>query len=157
MTDAEFEAFVASSKRDLERKQLALTRQYGFGLHARWDYDQDTESLRFSDADGRVRVEAGAINIGSFSFKSQTWMWAWAKPSIPEESRTHSARLRELFDVTGMEAFRSESFEADTAMAWEVAAMSVAHLEAAGCYRGPAGELSVFLVIQTIRSLEPKE
>ena len=154
MTDDQFDAFVADTSEALELKQANLTRRFGLGSHARWDYDQLTELLRFSDATGRVLVEASAIVIGTFSSKSQTWKWAWSNPSVPERSRARSARLKELFETTTMEIFRKESFSADEEMAWELAAMSVAQLSAEGCYCGPAGHLQVYLAIESIRSVE---
>jgi hypothetical protein len=153
MTDAEFDRFVAESMEALERKQAEIGERFGLGSWARWDYDLSTERLRFSDADGECRVEATAIEVGSFSTKSNTWKWAWANQSIPERSRAKSVRLRELFDTTGFEVFQLEAFEADEQMAWELAAMAVAHLSALGCYRGPAGHLHVFLAIESIRAL----
>jgi hypothetical protein len=154
MTDAEFDAFVARSTRALDRKQAKLSKRFGLGSYARWDYDQVTERLRFSNDEARMRVEATAMPIGSFSTLGRTWQWAWANPSIPEGPRARAARLRELFEVTGVEVFRQEAFEADEPMAWELAAMAVAHLSAAGCYRGPVGHLHVFLAIENIREVE---
>jgi hypothetical protein len=150
MTDAEFDEFVATSSRDLERKQADLTERYGLGNYATWAYDQTTALLSFSDADGQVRIEASAITIGSFSTRSQTWQWAWASPTVPEQPRAESARLKGLFDATGVDVFRLETFEADENMAWELAAMAVTHLGAVGCYRAPAGQLSVFLAIVSV-------
>jgi hypothetical protein len=154
MSDDEFDAFIADANQAFERKQADLTRRFGLGSHARWDYDQLTELLRFSDASGQVLVEASAIAIGSFSGMSKTWKWAWSNQSVPEPARSRSARLRGLFETTGMEVFRKGSFAADEEMAWELAAMCVAHLSAQGCYRGPAGHLHVFLAIESIRSLD---
>ena len=61
--------------------------------------------------------------------------------------------VRELFDLTGIEIFRKESFRTDEEMAWELAAMAVRHLNARGCYRGPSRHLLVFLAIDEIRSV----
>jgi len=155
MTDAEFDAFVARSTRALGRKQAALTKRHGLGTHARWDYDRAAEELRFSGPDGRVRVEATAVAIGSLSARTGTWQWAWATAGTPAGPRARSARVRGLFEATGVEVFRLEAFEADEEMAWELAAMAVAHLGAAGCYRGPAGHLQVFLAIESIRPAAP--
>jgi hypothetical protein len=47
--------------------------------------------------------------------------------------------------------FRIEYFLADEEMAWELAAMSIAHLKSAGCYRAPTDHLSVFLAIVNVR------
>jgi hypothetical protein len=53
-----------------------------------------------------------------------------------------------------MDVFRQGTFEANEPMAWELAAMAVAHLSAAGCYRGPVCLLHVFLAIVSIQAVE---
>jgi hypothetical protein len=153
VTDIEFNAFVALSVESLARKQAALAKKYQLGTHARWHHDQSTGMLQFFDSKDQVRVEASVIELGSFSTRSQTWRWAWANASILEKEQAGSAKLRELFETTGVEIFRMESFEADEQMAWEIAAMAVAHLAAPGCYRSPASHLHVYLAIERIRSV----
>src|SRR4051794_35350571 len=125
MTDDEFNAFIDMSKLELERKQAVLIERFGLGAFPRWDYDQTMERLSFSDNAGEVRVEFSAIIIGSFSTKSQTWKWAWANPTVEEATQSKSGQVRGLYERTGFEVFRTETFNADEAMAWELAAMAV--------------------------------
>jgi len=153
MTDEEFDAFVATASEALSVKQTALERRYALGRRAQWDFDAVTGTLRFSDTSGTPQVEAKVTPIGSYSTTTQTFRWAWSNPSAPEPARAQAARLRELFDVTGIEVFREETFEADEQMAWELAAMAVAHLSAEGAYRGIARHLFLFLAIDEIHLL----
>ena len=144
---------MAAASEALGVKQAALERRFGLGRRVQWAFDATTGLLRFLDTSGTAQVEAQVTLIGSFSTETQTFRWAWSDPSTLEPARARAARLRELFDLTGIEVFREETFEADEQMAWELAAMAVAHLSAAGAYRGVAPHVFVFLAIENIRSL----
>jgi len=43
-------------------------------------------------------------------------------------------KLKELYKLTGMEVFKMPTIEVDEAMAWELVAMCVSHLDAQGSY-----------------------
>ena len=152
MTDEEFDAFVAAASEALGVKQAALERRYGLGRRAQWDFDAKTGVLRFLDISGAAQVEAQVTPIGSYSTETQTFRWAWSAPATAGVAG-RAAQLRDLFDVTGIEVFREETFEADEQMAWELTAMAVAHLSAAGAYRVVSRPLFLFLAIDEIRSL----
>jgi len=154
VTDPEFDEFLAERVDALERKQADLTVRFGLGTHARWDYDQTTGRLAFSDAAGRVVVEADVTPIGSWSAAGPDFRWAWANPSFLEPARTRAARLRGLHEATdGLECFHAEVFECEEETAWQLAALAVDHLGAAGCYQAPAGCVAVFLALDAVRSL----
>ena len=140
MTDAEVDAFVATANEELRQKQAALNHVYGLGSHHRFWWEQATEKIQFFDASDALRVEAEVIDIGTYSEKSNTWKWAWCNQSLLPRLRKKAEKLKELEEVTGMELFGNEGpFEIeDESMAWEIAAMSVKHLGAIGCYRAPS-------------------
>jgi hypothetical protein len=150
MTDSEFDSFVATCNAELEEKQAALEQQFGLGRYARWAYDGTTGLLTFADDRGVTVVRAETTQIGSYSQNTQTWKWAWANASIPDAQRVKSLRLKGLYDLTGIDVFRQESFVADEQMPWEIAAMSVHQLGALGCYRGPAKHLHVFFALDNV-------
>lgn len=150
MTDEEFDTFVQTCGDELEAKQAALEEQFGLGRHARWAYDGNSGLLTFANEQGVTIVEAETTQLGSYSVNSKTWRWAWANSSVPESERLKSAKLKGLYNRTGMDVFRNEGFNADEQMAWEVAAMGVRELGALGCYRGPAKHLYVFLAINRV-------
>jgi hypothetical protein len=150
MTDEEFEAFLAEALSELETKQDALTHRWGFGAFSRYLLDQPTASLQFMDASGAVRVRSSVIPIGSYAARSGTWKWAWANESLVAPLRAAAGRLRELQGVTGLPVFGSPAITAQPDMAWEMAAMSVKHLGALGCYRAPGKDSDVYLAIMEV-------
>ena len=150
MTDDEFDTFVQTCGDELETKQATLEGQYGLGRHSRWAYDGNTGLLTFANEQSETTVEAEATQLGSYSFNTNTWRWAWANSAVPESERMKSAKLKSLYERTGMDVFKNEGFNADEQMAWEVAAMGVHELGALGCYRGPAKHLYVFFAIDRI-------
>jgi hypothetical protein len=136
---------------ELMAKQDAMHQQFGVGSMTRWWLDQDKASLSFFDDQGRKVVEARIINIGSFAPERSSWKWAWSNPAVPESLRVKALPLRALQAITGFELFDDEeafSVE-DEAMAWEIAAIAVQHLNAMGCYRAPSssGGPTVYLAI----------
>ncbi len=159
MTDSEFEAFVASANEELRQKQDMLQADYGLGNYSRWWFEQATAKLQFFDEADNLAVEADIVDIGSYSEKSNTWRWAWGNSSVLPHMRHNSEPLRELEAITGTELFGYQhAFEiADESMAWELAAMSVQHLDAIGCYRAPSsnGGPTMFLAITSIRKISP--
>ena len=154
MTDEEFGAFLSSATEELSKKQDLLTEQYGLGTWSRWWFDQTTEKLQFFDKADNLKVEADVLEMGSYSPKSHTWKWAWGNSTVLPALRKKAEPLKELEDSTGFEIFGYEhAFEIeDEVMAWELAAISVKHLSALGCYRAPSdGGPINFLAITNIR------
>lgn len=154
--DERFAALTASAYAELEAKQKRLEIEYGIGTFPRWHYDQDTALLRFFDENGNARLVAEFIDIGSFSRKSHTWKWAWSNSYVPSEMRQKGSKLKELRVSTGQPIFDQEdAFKIDESGAWDLAAISVMHLGAVGCYRAPAsdGILYVFLALMDVRAV----
>ena len=154
MTDEEFENFLSSAVEELRHKQDLLVERYGFLTPIRWWFDQTTEKLQLFDEADNLVIEADVMQIGSYSPKSNTWKWAWGNKSVLPGLRKKAEPLKELEDITGMKIFGCEDpFEIeDEAMAWELAAFSVRHLAALGCYRGPSNGPTVFLAITSVRT-----
>src|SRR4030095_8204149 len=153
MDDAQFDAFVARAVEELREKQETLRVQYGPGEFTRWWFDQEKSTIQFFDGMDRLGLEADFIDIGSFSRRSSTWKWAWCNDSVLPDLRNRATGLKPLGTITGMDIFtREEPSKVDEDMAWELAAMSVLHLSAVGCYRAPSsgGDLLMFLALMKI-------
>ena len=151
MTDDEFEIFLRRANVELRKKQAQLKTRFGIGSYARWWFDQDNATLQFFAADDRLGLEAEIVPIGTF--KQETWKWAWANDSFVSPLRHRGEVLKGLEGITGMSVFsRADLLPADEGMAWELAAISVMHLDALGCYRAPSsGGLNTFLAITSVR------
>ncbi len=157
MTDNEFEHFLKAALDELWEKQDKLEAEYAFGSYARWFFDQETGKLEMFDGNDRKALEAEVICIGSYANNSSSWKWAWSNDTIVPAQRERSESLKALADLTGIGLFSSEaacSIENEN-MAWELAAMSVKHLNAHGVYRAPSssGQLSTFLAITQLHYL----
>ena len=153
MTDEEFEEFLSRAMQELNKKQESLKEQYGLGTCGRWWFDQTTETLQFFDEADDLVIEADVVEIGSYSSKSNTWKWGWGNTSLLPALRTKGEPLKELEDITGLKVFGQEhAFEIkDEGMAWELAAISIKHLGALGCYRAPTADgLNIFLAITNV-------
>jgi hypothetical protein len=152
MTDDEFYAFLETARAELEQKQAALTREYGFGSFSRFWHDQEQERLRFFDAADNLALEVSVIYLGSYVEQAHTWQWAWANKSMLPHVRQQAAPIRALHELTGVEIFDEEDVIEidDEAMAWELAAMAIKHLGALGGYRAPSSRnagLKTFMAI----------
>jgi hypothetical protein len=147
MSPAEFDAFESECRVELEDKQSELADSFGFGNWPTWKFSGHSGILTFHDQAGVMRVECRATVVGSFSTRGESWNWAWANESYPAQVREEATILRGLARHTGMEVFDQVAFYCDEEMAWSVAAMSVHHLRALGCYRAPAGETWIFLAV----------
>lgn len=140
MSDAEFDEFLESANSELRQKQEALSSQFGLGAFQRWSFDQTTERLQFYDRSDGLRVAADVADIDSYSEQSSTWLWAWANSSVTDSLRRRAETLKALESLTGLAIFsRANAFKIeDEAMAWELAALAVKHMDALGCYRAPS-------------------
>jgi len=154
LTDEEFQAFVDGSVAELDAKQQALTASWGLGTFGRFLFDQPTATLSFLDPDGNVRVIASVVPIGSHRRESEMWTWGWAIDGLLEPLREVAGALRSLSTTTGFPVFESPAFEVDPQMPWELAAMSVRHLGALGCYRVPASASDLYLALTVVRTAE---
>lgn len=153
MNDDEFELFLTSANAELKEKQANLTQTYGFGSHKRWMFENDKAKLQFFNSDDKLVLEADIIDIGSYSPAAKTWKWAWAYESINPILKADSVRIKELAEITDLVVFgEEEPFEADEYLAWELAAMSVKHLAAIGCYRAfsSARNVNMFFAITAV-------
>ena len=157
MNDDEFDSFLTSANAELKTKQELLTKTYGFGSHKRWMLENDDKAkLQFFDANDTLVIEADIIDIGSYSPSAKTWKWAWAYETIKPSLKAQSLRIKELEDITDLIVFAEEkAFEADEYFAWELAAMSVKHLQALGCYRAysSARNVNMFFAITKVNIL----
>jgi len=154
LTEAEFRVFLEAAVEELRHKNNLLQEQHQIGSFARWWHEQGTAKLQFLDEAGLVRLEADTIHVGTYSPKSDTWRWAWGNDSVLPHLRMRALALRKLQAITGYDLFGNEhAFKIEEeSMAWELAAISVKHLDALGCYRGPSstGGPTTFLAIITI-------
>jgi len=80
-TDAQIDEYVAESFKLLESVQGKLEKEFGLGHFERWDLDQESKDLTFSDSSGPA-VTCKVYALGTYG--SGFWTWAWANSSLLE-------------------------------------------------------------------------
>jgi hypothetical protein len=149
MTEDEFRNFVDESYDALEVKQQLLQGKFDLGSYQRFDFDFESEEIRFKDDDD-TKIKADIIPIGSFCTRTSTWMWGWANPAFPNSLRENSEKIKELYDYTGYEIFKDEITEIEEDMVWEISGMAIRALGSEGVYRSPQNETLYFYAINNV-------
>jgi len=149
-----WDVLLRDSRAYLEITQASLQNEFALADHERWDIDQDTGQLVFSDG-GIPTVVATIQFAGSYSTTSRTWLWGWANPSVRTALVEKLAAVRdygERYDLAPLVEAKWDATEAD---GWDMVAVASYLLKTKGVYRPPAGSAIAFVVITDIRKIEP--
>lgn len=149
-SEPDYETFVTTSLVELDTKQAKLQAEHGLGSWKNYDLDLESCSLRFLAKDGSVALTAEITPIGTFRAADSSWRWFWADSALPDATRAAAAKLKTLRQRTGQEMFELASGAADERTAWQLAAVSVRHLDALGCFHKKNGEVDVFVAIDSL-------
>lgn len=149
----EFKALLEKSMADLRAKTMGHTA-WGFGKADQWSLDMSQGDLVFTFANGVVATCPAQI-IGSLDTSDGSWLWGWANPSIPDELKRDSLRIREYGEKHQIDRLTEAEWQGSEEDAWQMAALACTLCEAQGVYRGPAGTALVFISFGSVR-LGPK-
>jgi hypothetical protein len=141
---------IALCHQELCAKQELLDTQFSLSQHKRWDYDQETGLLTFSN-DGVPAVIADIEMIGSLSTVSETWLWSWANFSLLANVRARITAVREFGEDKRFPHLTIPKWQADEVLGWEVSAIAAHVLGAKGVYRVPSGSGFLFMALTDIR------
>lgn len=128
---------------DLQTKTAAHASLWGLGDAERWSLDQDQGNLVFTFPDKVVTCKAQII--GSWDQKLGTWMWAWANESVEKQLAVQSRKIRAYGVEHKIAKLTKAEWAATEDEAWKIAALACLIGDAQGVYRGPAGDISVFI------------
>lgn len=142
-------AFVTESHNYLTKHQEILSDEYKLGEHERWDWDQETGSLIFSN-DGVKAVIAKVQFVGSISTSSDTWLWSWANDTILDKVKDKIHIVREYGKENGFDALTIDKWKADEVDGWEMTSITAQLLNAKGAYRTPDKNGFTYMVITDI-------
>lgn len=152
MTEDQFEQLLQDSTQQLRDKQARLERDCHLQAMARWQLNEADAELTFFDAAGVAQLVFSVTPLGSFAAAQDSWKWAWANPKLNGNFRQRAVPLQGLFQITDYDLFlEKDTVSVDAGMAWELAAVAVAHLEALGCYRVTHGDVWLFLALDAVR------
>jgi hypothetical protein len=106
-----------------------------YGRHARWDWDELTSTLTFSDAKlPTVRVHCSVVG----TTEGESWQWSWANENIPPVEKVDMEKVREFGEANGYAKLTTPFLVADEYTGWEMAAVTEHVLGALGAYRMPS-------------------
>jgi hypothetical protein len=150
----DYDRLLHEAVHELISANQAAHDNYGLGTFDRWDVDQETGLLVFSNTDRTPRVEAVVCYIGSFSLRSSTWLWGWANPSIREYLTRDLEAVRAYGRRRGLTDLIEPKLHCDEQYAWELSAFTFKILGGKGVYRGPTGSGYLFMLMKTLRGLD---
>jgi hypothetical protein len=132
---------------ELGVKNQYLSDRYGLGSHARWDVDQNTGVLTFSNK-GIPEVVCDVDFLGSFSGLTNTWLWGWANTSILEPLTKEVLRVKEYGEREELNDLVERKIECTEDEAWAFAAVALWIL---------GGNGFVMMMIKTIRKVNGEQ
>ena len=131
-------------------RQDELRRDFRLDDWPRWDWDQETGQLVFSDA-GRARVICDLRFTGSVSTGSGTWLWSWANPYFDPRWTRDVRDVRLVGESRGIPQLTEPTWAADEIDGWEMTSISALVLRARGVYRTPDENGFTFMVLTSVR------
>jgi hypothetical protein len=144
-----WDGFVSACCLELEHKQDRLNEDFALSKHKRWDWDQVTGQLVFSN-DGVSALISTIEFIGSVSTLSDTWLWAWANFSINLNVRGRITKVRELGEHEHFPHLKTPQWHATEHEGWHMAAIAAHVLGAVGVYRTPGENGATFLALMNV-------
>ena len=133
-------------------RQDELRREFRLDEWRRWDWDQDTGQLVFSDGeDSPPRVICDFQFSGSISTISDTWLWGWANPHLNPVLTRDVRDVRLLGEARAIPQLTEAKWEADEVDGWEMTSITAFVLQAKGVYRTPDDNGFTFMVLTSVR------
>lgn len=148
-----WEPFVSDAIDELTTKQDQLQDRFGLSKHERWDYDQETGEIVFSNA-GVPAVAARFQIVGSISTVNDTWLWSWANFSLVPEISERLLAVREFGEAEGFANLTIPKWPATEEDGWELTAAAAKVLNADGAYRTPSKAGFLFLLLMDVRRVQ---
>lgn len=136
-------------------QQKKLESDYDFSHYERWDLNQETGELIFSNK-GLPTVIAKFQFVGSFSEKSNTWLWSWGNSSILPTLSHKVEAIKQYGEKNDIRKLTERKWPAEQIDGWEMAAVTNYLLKAKGVYRPPFKQGATFLVITEVRKVASK-
>ena len=146
----QFASLVDEACAYLNRCQDSLAAEFELRRWSRYDWDQETGLLVFSE-EGRPRVVADIQFVGSISTISDTWLWSWANDTIDGRLTTAAANVRlygERHDISQLSMSKWPAHHGD---GWEMASITAFLTKAKGAYRTPDEGGFTFMIMTSVK------
>lgn len=141
---SDFSALQKLSNEELALKTEAHKKVWGLDKTIRWDLVQDSGKLVFSLPDGMKAVCPAQI-IGTYNREDHTWLWAWTNSSIEDKLKLDALKVRKYGEEHHIDRLTTRKWVGTEDDAWAMVALAVKLCGEQGGFRGPAGEMDVFI------------
>ena len=132
-----------------------LNKEYKLGKYDRWDADQETGKLVFSNK-GKPKVIATFQIAGSYSTYSNTWKWSWANETVDAANKRDMNKIKEFGEKNNYEELTTPQWKCEEDYAWTMTAVAGQLIKAKGAYRGKIPDGFVYLLITDIKWADDK-
>jgi hypothetical protein len=145
-----WQPFLSDAVSELRTKQDLLNEEFGLSRHERWDWDQETGEIVFTNA-GWPALIARIQFVGSVSKLSHTWLWSWANPSFEANTVKYVPTLRAFGEAEHFANLTVPKWPAEEVDGWEMTAVAAKVLDAEGAYRTPCDTGFTFMLLLDVR------
>ncbi len=151
----DYQKFLDEVARGFGADAEKLNKEYKLGRYDRWDANQDTGKLVFSNK-GKPIVIASFQIAGSYSTYSNTWRWSWANDSVDVAMKRDMNKIKEFGEKNQFRELTTPQWKVEAHYAWTMTAVAGHLLKAKGAYRGQNPDGFVYLLITDIKWADPK-
>lgn len=146
MNRKEFDRFLQTSVKELDKKQEGLRKAQGMGKVDNFEVDLQNDEIVFfrgKTPHARSRI----LMLGTHIEDQNDWLWAWANSGLPKAIRKRSEKLKELAKVTGQKNLAAANLDVDGTETWQLVALACKHLGAVGAYAFPNGDARIYVLL----------
>lgn len=147
-------ALVTEATDTMRARNTRLHDAFRLSAYERWDWDQDTGLLVFSDS-GVAKVIADVQFVGDVSLNDSTFLWAWANQSVERRLQRAAENARRYGRRHGIRKLTEAHWAAGEVAGWEMTSLTGFINGSQGVYRAPSARNHTFLVMSNVRWAPP--
>lgn len=148
-----WQPFLSDAFSELQAKQDYLAETFDISRHERWDWDQETGEIVFSNAQEKALI-ARIQFVGTLSTATDTWLWSWANASLVPTVVQDILTVRAFGEAESYACLTVPKWPAEEEDGWEMTAVAAKILGAEGAYRTPGENGFSFLLLNDIRRVQ---
>lgn len=152
MNANEFDRFLKTSVKELDKKQEHLRKVKGMGKVDNFEVDLQNDEIVFFRGD-TAHARSKILMLGTHIEEQNDWLWAWANSGLSKPIRKRSEKLKELAKLTGQKNLAAPNLDVDGEETWQLVAMACKHLGALGAYAFPNGDARIYVLMLELELL----
>ncbi len=149
----DYVTLVTQAHEYLSSQQEQNERDFSLSKYPRYDWDQDTGEIIFSE-NGEPKVVAKVQFVGDVSTISGTWLWAWANPTVNENLKQGVLKVKLYGEENDIRKLTESKWKADEVDGWEMTSITALLLNAKGAYKSPDEHGAMFMIFTDIQWVE---